>query len=150
MIKRQGFSLIEILISVAFVAVLTLILVSTVTFSHNLRRTDQEKTQAALYAQGAVEAVQQLAWSRVVNGDWHPIIDATQQWSLAAGSELLDNKFTRQITIADVRRASQQNGQAYGAIVESGGFIDPSSKKLTAVITWAGADGPKQFTLESY
>ncbi|MFH0873316.1 MAG: beta-propeller domain-containing protein [Candidatus Komeilibacteria bacterium] len=147
---RQGFSLVEILISVAFIAVLTLVLVSTVTFSHNLRRTDQEKTQAALYAQGAIEATQQLARSQMVNGSWHPVVDAQQKWSLAAGTELLDNKFTRQITISDVRRATQQNGQVYGMIVESGGYIDPSTKKLTALISWAGADGPKQFILESY
>ena len=147
---RRGFSMIEILISIAFVSVLTLILVSVVTFSHNLRRTDQEKTQAALYAQGAVEAVRQLTWSKVLNGSWHPSIDASQQWSLVAGSELLDNKFTRSVEIGDVYRSSSQNGQVYGSITANGGFEDPSTKKITALISWPGADGPKQFTLESY
>jgi prepilin-type N-terminal cleavage/methylation domain-containing protein len=143
----KGFSLIEILIAITFVSVLTLVMVSSLTFSSQLRWYNQEKIQASLYAQGGLEAVQALPWSAVANGDYG--LDITNDvLKLATPPETLDGRFNRVITISDVHRANQTNGQVYGAIVDTGGYLDPNTKKITATISWRGHSGiDRQLTL---
>jgi hypothetical protein len=147
--KRNGFSILEILIAVSFIAVLTVVLVSAITFSSRLRLYNQQKTQAALYAQGGLEAVQALPWSEVINGNYGLQI-TNDTLTLAATPELLDNRFTRTITISDTRRESQSNGQVYGAIVQSGGYIDPNTKKVASVVTWNDHGVNRQVELSDY
>jgi hypothetical protein len=146
----KGFSLIEILIAITFVSVLTLVMVSSLTFSSQLRWYNQEKIQASLYAQGGLEAVQALPWSAVANGDYG--LDITNDvLKLATPPETLDGRFNRVITISDVHRANQTNGQVYGAIVDTGGYLDPNTKKITATISWRGHSGiDRQLTLIDY
>ncbi len=147
--QRSGFSLLEILIAISFVSVLTVVLVSAITFSSQLRIYNQQKTQAALYAQGGLEAIQALPWSQVVNGVYGLQI-ANDTLSLVGTPELLDNRFTRTVTITDTRRANQTNGQVYGAVVESGGFIDPNTKKITSSVAWNDHGTNRQLQLISY
>ncbi len=64
-----------------------------------------------------------------VNGIYHPV-ESSNTWALASGPELVD-VYTRQIQIDNVNRDSN------GLIVSSGGTLDPSTKKITATVSWA-------------
>ena len=147
--KSQGFSLLEILIAISFIAVAS-ILVFTISSSNNkLRKLNEEKTQALFYASQAVEVAKLIDWSSLAVGDYH-LQQSANTWALAAGSELLNNKYTRLINIGDVTRASSTNGQAYGPFNENG-FVDPDTKKLTVTMTWASQAGAnRQEVIESY
>lgn len=77
----------------------------------------------------AMRSVRERGWSYVaVNGTYHPVVSGGA-WELASGAETVGG-FTRQVTISDVYR------DAGGAIVETGGSLDPSTKKIVATISW--------------
>jgi len=138
--QRLGFSLLEILIAIGFVSVLTLVLVSSLTFGSKLRLYNQQKTQAILYAQGGLEGVHALPWSTIINGSYGLNI-VNDTLSLVVIPELLDNRFTRTVVISDIRRESETNGQVHGAVVETGGYVDPDTKKITATVSWRDQAG---------
>ena len=80
-------------------------------------------------AEEAARIVREKDWNTfAVNGTFHPVISGNS-WSFAQGSETV-NGLIRKIDIADVQRNSA------GVIVESGGVIDPSSKKITTSVSW--------------
>lgn len=81
----------------------------------------------------AVRTVRESGWDNINdNGTYYPRISGST-WvltSITPPGELTSNGFYRLITISDVRR------DATGAIVSSGGTIDPSTKKVDTTISW--------------
>lgn len=92
----------------------------------------RERTQATALLSEATEAIKSIrdqGWSAVsTDGTYHPVV-SSGRWTLAAGSEVT-NGFTRSIVISSVYRDSS------GAVVTSGGTLDPSTKRVTATVSW--------------
>ncbi|PWB38665.1 MAG: hypothetical protein C3F02_03055 [Parcubacteria group bacterium] len=148
--NKKGFSLIELLVAISFVAVIIVLTISISGHSFQLRRFNQERTQAIFDATEGIEAANLISWSNLSSGQYHPVVSGGT-WNLASGSELLDGKYTRLLTVSDVYRASSTNGQVHGAIVATGGYLDPDTKKITVDITWPSAIGQeKSVALENF
>jgi hypothetical protein len=77
-----------------------------------------------------IRSIREKGWTTfAVNGTYHPVISGNA-WTFANGPETI-NGFTRQIVVENVER------DANGAIVQSGGTVDPSTKKVTITVTWS-------------
>lgn len=146
---KTGFSLIELLVAISFISVIIVLILTMNSFNASLWKLNADKTKAYFFASESLEAIKLLDWSELSSGDYHLAI-VNDTWDLLPGSELLADKYTRNINIANVQRASRDNGQVYGEIVESG-FVDPDSKKITVTVTWLDKNAnPKVFSLENY
>lgn len=68
------------------------------------------------------------------------LVHTGTEWVLADGAEQIpaDPLFTRTITIINVLRGSN------GDIVESGGTVDPSTKKITTQVSWLDRNGQQK------
>ena len=130
---EQGQSLVEILLAFALVFVLLPALLTGWVASRQGKAQQSQRILALPYlteGQEAVRSVRENGWiSFAVNGTYHPVISGSA-WSLVSGVETI-GVFTRSIVIADVLRDSA------GAIVASGGTVDPSTKKVTVSVSWS-------------
>ncbi len=148
-IKNQGFSLIELLIAIAFIGVIITLIMTMNSFNADLWRLNENKTKAYFYASESLEAIKLLNWSELADGDYHLVLQ-DEAWTLVEGSEILEEKYTRTINISSVNREFIDNGHVYGEIVENGN-IDPDSKKIRAQVTWLGKNAQTQeIILENY
>lgn len=148
--KQSGFSLIELLVAMSFIATM-IVLVLTINVSNNkLRYINEEKTKALFYTIESIEAVRLLDWNNLIAGDYS-INLSVNKWELSAGSQILDDMYTRTITVSDVYRESYSNGQAYGDMVTSGGYLDVDTKKITINVVWNSKSGTvQQEILDTY
>ncbi|MCB9802644.1 prepilin-type N-terminal cleavage/methylation domain-containing protein [Candidatus Nomurabacteria bacterium] len=146
--EKNGFSLIELLVAISFIAVIISVILTMNVFNSEIWKLNENKTKAYFYAAESLEAIKLVDWTELNNGDWHLEL-ASNAWNLVANSELLEEKYTRTINIAPVERASSENGHVFGEIVESG-FVDPDSKKITITISWLSGADEKNVTLETY
>jgi type II secretory pathway pseudopilin PulG len=149
----SGFLLIEMVVTISVIIVIVSSILTLYSFVFNNERRENNKLQASLLAQEAMEAVSFVArydWNEMQDGTWHPEIEDAV-WKLDTGSELLDNRFTRSIVIDPVSRAQTSNGHAYGEIVAVGGTDDPETKLVTVMVTWTeGLLGARDVTYEMY
>ncbi|MEK7584028.1 MAG: hypothetical protein AAB490_02185, partial [Patescibacteria group bacterium] len=150
---NAGFLIIEIIVTVSVVMVVLSSILTLYSFILNNERRENDKLKANLYAEEALEAVDFIArydWNAMADGVWHPVW-GSDHWELATSTELLENRFTRSITIGPVERASASNGHAYGEIVPSGGTNDPETKLVTVSLDWTqSVFGPRNMTYEMY
>ncbi len=136
--NRDGFLFIEAVVTIAVVTIVVASILTLYNFTFNSESREDAKLTGSLYAQESLEAIDFIArydWTQMRDGIWHPAQNGAL-WELKSDSELLDGRFTRTITIAEVRRANTSNSHAYGDIVASGGFVDPETKLVTATVTW--------------
>ena len=73
------------------------------------------------------------------------LVEGGGSWQLASGSETVpsDAAFTRSITVTTLQR------DASGQLVESGGTLDPNTKKVTAEVSWLERGEAKNFHLST-
>jgi type II secretory pathway pseudopilin PulG len=148
--KQTGFSIVELLVAIAFISVIVVTISTISNFNNKVLKINEERTQTLLYGIEAAEAVKLLDWDDLIANDYYLELNANQ-WELLPGSELIDNRYTRTITIEDVYRENISNGHAYDQIVSSGGNIDPDTKKVIVTIDWESKSGlDKQEILEFY
>lgn len=131
--NKSGQSLIELLIIIGLFAVLLPALVVGFIASGEGKAQMNQRLDATAFlkeAEEAVRSVREKGWtSFAVNGIFHPEIVGSA-WSLVAGNDTI-NDFTRTIEISDVLRDSS------GTIVNAGGAVDPSTKKITITLSWS-------------
>ncbi|MBI4080642.1 MAG: hypothetical protein HY430_02615 [Candidatus Levybacteria bacterium] len=129
----RGQSLIEILLVIGLTALLLPALLTGLFASRQGKAQELQRSEATSLLQEAHEAlrvVRENGWNTfAVNGTYHPQITGST-WTLASGTELV-NGYTRKIDLSDARR------DATGAIVATGGTIDPSTKKAVVSVTWS-------------
>lgn len=78
----------------------------------------------------AVRNIRDTDWTAfAVNGTFYPVTSGSS-WTFTSGSQTDSNGFTKQVVISDVYRNN-------GAIVSTGGSIDPSTKRAVVTITWS-------------
>jgi len=146
--KNNGFSIIEILIAISFIAVIITGIFNINQFNSHVRKINDERTQALYYAVEGMEAAKLMTWDELSLGDHHFIKNGSV-WQIGAGSELLNNKYTRTVTVSAVSRQSIYQGNVYGNISASSN-VDPDTKKVVVTIDWLSQTGSaKQEKLES-
>lgn len=131
--RQQGASLVEVLLAIGLTAILLPALATALVTSRASRAQSTQQLQAATILREtneAVRSVREKGWSGfAVNGTYYPVLSGAT-WSFAAGTES-SNGFTRQVVVSDAQRNS-----ATGALVDSGGMVDPSTKKVVTTISW--------------
>ncbi len=126
-IKQSGSLLIELLIAITLMAIFIPPILSTyVSSSRGTSRREIifEMTGLLQESKSAVKAVRESGWDNlpVNEGIYHPELNGNT-WQLIAGDEII-NGFSRIIEVEHVYRNSS------GEIVETGGSLDPSTKKM--------------------
>lgn len=131
---RRGQSIIEVIVAVAILIIIAATSMIAILGAFSSGRLAKEETKAAFLATEGLEAVQSIRnqdWDSLVNGD-HGLANTSGTWVFSGTSDIdLSGKFTRVIAISDVQRDSNDD------IVESGGTIDPDTKKIEAAIDWS-------------
>ncbi|MFA6253270.1 MAG: hypothetical protein WCV69_03325 [Patescibacteria group bacterium] len=147
--KQKGFSIIEILIAITFIAVIITGIFNISRFNSHVRKINDERTQSLYYAVEGIEAAKLMTWDQLAVGNYHFVKNGAV-WEISAGSELLNNKYTRTVAVSAVSRQSVYQGNVYGDI-NTGSNVDPDTKKVVVTIDWLSKTGAnKQEKLETY
>ena len=146
-INQRGFTLVELVISLAIFVIVTGGIATLAIGSHMSFFEDSKRLQAEMRLTETWEALRAIRhhdWAAVTNGP-HGLRYTGGAWEFFGTSDSLDG-VTRQVTVADIQRDDSGN------IVSSGGTVDSDSKSIHIVITWAPyAEGPSQsVTLDTY
>jgi hypothetical protein len=133
---KLGQSMVEMLVAIGLAAIILPAIYTGLISSRQGALQSQYQTTASNLRQQAYQAARILRDSDWTNfatfsgqGDFHPVISGNS-WTLASGSELINDLFTRSIQISDVYRNSS------GAIVAIGGNPDPSTKRVVSQVSW--------------
>ena len=147
--KNRGFTMVEVLVSIAIAAVL----VSVISFMNfqNIRLSESNilGLQANLYAMEAMEIVRDLEISDWAEFDQcqlgcHPQL-VSGSWGLYFGDEEINGTpFTRQMVVEDVERGGD------GEIVASGGTPDSNTRKVSVTVSWSDPFGDRDITVETF
>jgi hypothetical protein len=129
---KKGFLIVELLLVFSMSA---FIMTGIAAFS----AVQRESLSKSINRQMAVEQIKQQLerakslwsqnWISLPTGQWHTEL-ADDKWALVAGS-VPDGKFTKSLTVEPVLRDSS------GQIVDTGGYLDPSSLKVTSRAEWS-------------
>jgi len=129
---QRGASLVEVLLAIGLASILLPTLATALVTSRSSRAQSLQQLQANTILREtneAVRSVREKNWTAfAVNGTYYPSVSGTA-WALTAGTQTA-NGFTRQVVISD----SQRNGS--GSLVDSGGTVDPSTKKVVTTVSW--------------
>lgn len=130
--SKAGQTLVELLIAIGLSAIILPALAVGFMASRDGRVQEQKRIEAVGVYQETLETIRSIrerGWTTfAINGTYHPVINGNA-WIFATGPETMGD-FTRQIVVENVER------DANGAIVASGGTVDPSTKKVTITVTW--------------
>src|SRR6266568_2882979 len=128
----RGQMLVELVMAIGIAAIILPALLTGLVATRQGTPQQQQNLQATEMFKETVNAVEQVknnSWTTfAVDGTYYPVISGNQ-WTLASGTATT-NGFTQQVVISDVYRNSS------GAIVSSGGTLDPSSKKAVITVSW--------------
>lgn len=131
---KKGQSVIEIIIAVTLLVIIASGSVIAVLGSFMTIRLAEEETRATLINVEGIEAVKSIrdqSWDNLVNGS-HGLSNSGGFWSFSETSDIdSSGRFTRAAVVSDVSRDTSGN------IVETGGTIDPHTKKVTATVSWS-------------
>ncbi|MCJ7740183.1 hypothetical protein MUP32_02575, partial [Candidatus Microgenomates bacterium] len=132
MLKQKGQLIVEFIIAVGLTTIFLPALLTGLVASREGKAQQTQRLEATTLLKEAEEAARiarENNWSSVsTNGIYHPVVSGNT-WNLASGDETI-NGYIRQIVISDVRRDGS------GAIVLSGGTVDPSTKKIVTTVSW--------------
>jgi len=135
---QQGFSLVEVILAIALFSLFAVALIGLLMNSYGSNFQAVELEKANLYAQQGLDAVWSIrrqAWNLLANGDYG-LDNVSGYWQFSGSSDLLEDKYTRVVTIADACRDGS------GDLVDCPGTtIDPHTKKATVKVTYIGING---------
>ncbi len=141
--------LIELLVALALSSLILPVLLGGLVTSMNGKQQQKMRLQATTLLREqreALRALENTGWSNFsglnTNTHYYTFIDGNT-WSIKTGEETINN-IKRYITIEDVYR------DVNGAIVTSGGSIDPSTKRIISFVIWDGGYGPTQVSSEFF
>lgn len=134
---KKGVILVEVLIAAGILGAIMVPIIGFFVTSLETNWFATREVKASLLIQEEIEAVRSIRernWEELVNGDYY-VTFSGGRWRLVTSVEgETISGFTRKINISPVYRNS--NGQI---VAEGGGSrLDPSTKKLTAVVSWEG------------
>ncbi len=129
---EKGQSLIELLVAIGISTILLPALLTGLYTTNNSKAQTEQRTRAQTLLKEtdeAVRSVRESGWAAIsTNGTYHPVVSGSA-WALASGTTTI-NGLTQSILISDVQRDTS------GAIVSSGGTIDPSTKQVVDSVSW--------------
>jgi len=138
--KKLGFSLVELILAIALFGLFATALIGLLMNSYGSDFQAEEKEKANLYAQEGLEAVWSIrrqAWNLLENGD-HGLDKGSGHWQFSSSPDLLEEKYTRTITIADACR--NLGGDITDCSVP-GALVDLHTKKATVIVTYPAITG---------
>lgn len=91
----------------------------------------------------AVQGISYNSWSNLTDGT-HGLSSSSGNWQFQASPDLIDNKYTRTITVSVVNRDDNCD------ITTSGGTDDPDTKLVTVSVAWQDVGGPRSSSLNQY
>lgn len=154
--NNNGFSVLEVVISTAISAVLLITFLTLIFESKKAGAGSSDDLKAMLYLREAIEVSKDLEktnWAEIKNSlcagpeKCHPEI-ASGAWIFVTGEEILENRFTRKISVFPVYRSSVSFPNE---ITETPGILDPNTKKIKASVSWPARGGQnKTINLENY
>lgn len=142
-----GQILIELIIAITLAGIIISSIIGLFVEIRQANFVSLEQTKAEFYTEEAVQAlysIREQSWSDLVNQSYpaHPV-NNNGVWNLAGGSELLENNYTRQITMEAVKR------NIIDGNISATGVDDPSTKKFIITISWL-QPRPLSITKEIY
>ena len=150
--KKNGFAIIEAIISIVIASTLIAAFQELIFQTTKTNIANRNQLQATMYLKEAIEATKDISQSNWTTLSTAPCgtncypkvnVGTPGYWSLETGSgPLLDNKFTRYLTISQVKR------NASGAI-DGSGTDDPKTRKVTATVTWNDGENPHTISTEA-
>lgn len=143
----RGQILLEVLIGAAVIIFVSIGIASTVAISLRGIQSTTARTSGSFLSQESVEAMRAIAkedWHNVTNlatssANHYYATTSAGKWVSASSNEsvsLNSITYTRYFWLDDVNRSTST-----GNIVSSGGYWDPSTKKMTTKITWTTLQG---------
>jgi prepilin-type N-terminal cleavage/methylation domain-containing protein len=151
--KNRGFGLIEVIVSLSIAAVLAISFFTLLIYSKSLSRHNLDVLKAELYLTEVAEQVRDIehtSWSTLnTNSCESPAVchieESSGFWDILSGEEQIDSSFKRKIYIEEVYR-----DQLSYTIVDSGGALDVSTKKVVIEVAWTNVKGLHVRDLEIY
>ena len=119
---KSGFSLIELLVAIAFISVIITVILTMNVFNASLWKLNEDKTKAYFYASESLEAIKLIDWQYLIDGDYHLLLQANT-WVLVENNEIIEEKYTRNINIASVQREFTENGHVKVKCQREGEFV---------------------------
>lgn len=134
MFSNKGQSLIELLVVIALSAVIYPSLVGGFIASRDGRVAQRQRliaTTVLKETQEEVRNVRERSWNEfATDGTFHTEVSPSGTTFILKPAPITVGGFTRQVDISDVRRNTG------GAIVTTGGTVDPSTKMVVTTISW--------------
>ncbi len=134
--SQKGQTIIEVLLAMAFALVLFPALFTLLFISRDGRAQQITRTRATALlteTQEAVRSVRENGWEHIAsygnNLAYHPRVE-NNRWTLGSGADTPQG-FTRSVEFSPVMR------DADGKIVTTGGSTDPSTRRVTARVSWS-------------
>jgi len=149
--RKKGFVLVEALVTAA---ILSFVLAGTIGgFLLSLQRSFENgaAVQATFLAEEGIEALHVMrdnGWDAniapLASGSTIYLEFDGTTWQATTTNSYIDGIFERVITITEVRRDSAHD------IVESGGTVDPGTKKIVSSVSWLAGRGTTTKELSAY
>lgn len=130
--EKKGFSLIELLFAGALFTVFAWGVIEVLLTGLETDRLAEETTIATVYATEGIDATRSIratSFDDLVTTSGAGIAEDNGDWKFSGTSDVL-GKYTRVIEVAEVNRDGD------GDIDETGGDVDPDTRKVTATVTW--------------
>jgi hypothetical protein len=133
---RSGQLLIELLLAISIASIVLPTLFSMVIASREGNAQQEQRVKASALAretEEVVRSVREIGWDQFALYPLQTPLKIQRQgnvWSLVPGTETVQG-FTRTIRIESVNR------DATGAVVTTGGTLDPSSRKILNEVSWS-------------
>jgi hypothetical protein len=147
---KAGFTLVEVLVTLALMMALTVGLISLTQLSVRASDSSQLRVEATSVLDATMEAtmaVRASNFSNIKSGTFHPEI-VNDKWELVTGSQMVGN-ITRWVEIETIQREVSCGGERICPIVESGGVVDPVTFRARTYVSWEDQGTTRQEELES-
>lgn len=131
--SQKGQSLVELLIAIGLATLILPAILTGLAAGRGGRAQQEQRLEASSYlkeSQEGVRSIAQRGWSNIqTNGTYHVEVSGGK-YVLATGARSVDD-YSVSIVISDTYRNSS------GAIISSGGTVDPSTKKVVTSVSWS-------------
>lgn len=131
--NRKGQSIVELLMAFGLASIVIPAILLGIMATRDGRAQHDQRVEAITIlrtAQEAVRSIVQNDWLLIpASGIYHPVVSGSS-WTLSSGPQVQDG-YTTTVEITDVYRDSA------GAIVTTGGTLDPSTKKVVTSVSWS-------------
>ncbi len=147
---RRGFTLIEVMVTMALLSSLTVGLVGLTQLSVRSSEASRWKTKSMSALNETMEAMMAVRASNfgsLTEGVFYPDI-VGEEWGLVSGTEVIGD-MERWVEISRVQREISCGGERICPIVENGGVVDPVTFRAIAVVEWEENGEMKDERLES-